>query len=68
MNNPITISVECRNCRRTVRLTVDHADWDEWNSPNRRHVQEVFPYLTASEREMFLSRICGECWDEIFGM
>lgn len=61
------VAAVCRHCGETIRLEVNRADWEEWNSPNRRHIQDIFPYLTAAEREMFLTRICGACFDTIFG-
>jgi hypothetical protein len=30
------------------------------------HVQDAFPELSAAEREMFISGICGKCWDLLF--
>lgn len=64
----ISVTVECRHCGEPICIEVYRKDWAEWNSPDRRHIQEIFPYLTAAEREMFLSRICGECWTEMFGI
>lgn len=31
-----------------------------------KHVQEAFPWLTPSEREMFLTGICDDCWGVLF--
>lgn len=32
------------------------------------HAQDAFPYLTASAREaLFVSGLCGACWDAMFG-
>lgn len=34
---------------------------------NGAYVQDAFPDISPAIREMFISRICGVCWDEIFG-
>lgn len=36
---------------------------------NGELVQSVFPELTSDERELyFITNICGNCWDEMFGV
>ena len=30
------------------------------------HLQNAFPYLSASERELIKSGTCGKCWDKMF--
>ena len=62
----ITLNIPCSECGKFVTIKVKTVDYLEWNSPSRRHVQDVFPYLTAGEREMFITRICDECFKEIF--
>jgi hypothetical protein len=29
-------------------------------------IQKAMPYLTADEREMFISGTCSDCWDKLF--
>jgi len=29
-------------------------------------IQRALPELTATQREMFISRICPNCWDRMF--
>ena len=31
-------------------------------------IQDVLYYLTEDARELLISRTCGECWDELFGV
>jgi hypothetical protein len=61
------ITKQCIRCKRWRALRVDLDDLD-------RHVRDgVFiqhaftnrngkPYLDAAERELFVSRLCTECW------
>lgn len=31
------------------------------------HIQDAFPYLTASQRELMLTGLTDDMWDEMFG-
>lgn len=30
-------------------------------------IQDAMPYLSDGEREILISKTCGECWDAMFG-
>jgi hypothetical protein len=64
--NPISIPVQCVDCREKFYFVVEHKDLVEFQSPGRRHIQDIFPYLTDDEREMLISGFCKNCWDKIF--
>lgn len=52
----------------TMELNVTGAQMQEFNSEGRvRMVQDIFPNLTASEREFIMSGYTQEDWDMIFG-
>ena len=36
-----------------------------WN-PQKDFIQEYFGELTPEQREMFLTSICSNCWNEMF--
>jgi len=40
----------------------DVADWREG-----KYIQNAMPYLSADEREILVSGICGDCFDKMFG-
>lgn len=67
MEEKITVYVPCSICREDIELQVYGKDALEYMSPDRRHVQDIFPYLSASERELLISHICPKCWDDMFG-
>lgn len=61
---PCGVLIECPHCKRTFEIVVGLTDFE--NFQKGMNVGEAFPYLNADLREMFLSQICPECWNEIF--
>ena len=61
------LKVSCRRCKKTHTLKVRVEDYMTFDSPNRPHIQDIFPYLSPAERELLISGICPICWDEMFG-
>lgn len=61
---PIVIKVSCVQCGKEFEIKVELKDWYDYN--HGKLVQNAFPYLTPDERELFLSGICGECWNKMF--
>jgi hypothetical protein len=60
----VTIVIECRDCGRLISISVESEDFYDWREG--LSVQNAFPYLGASDREMFISQTCSECWDDMF--
>lgn len=61
------VSVQCIRCGKIYNLSVNPTDWAEYCfDPERRHVQDIFPYLSPDWREMLISGTCPECWKEIY--
>lgn len=63
----IAYKIPCVLCRRFTTVEVCPEDLEEFESPFRRNVQDIFPYLDEHEREMFISKICPTCWERLFG-
>lgn len=61
----ITIEVRCISCGTVHQVTVNKRDFIEWRAGGL--IQNVMPYLTADQRELLISRICGECFNKILG-
>lgn len=59
-----TINKTCVICKKEHELKVNEADIISWQ--NGQHIQSVMPYLSASERELLISGVCGKCFDEMF--
>jgi hypothetical protein len=60
-----TVKIPCIRCNKQIKLEVRIQDLEAWKR-GESYVQVIFPYLSASEREMLISRCCGECWDKTF--
>ena len=60
------LKVSCRMCKKTHSMKVRVEDYFLFDSPNRPHIQTIFPYLSPAERELLLSQTCEECWNKMF--
>jgi len=61
---PYELKPICLDCKKIVTLKVSYPDFKAWK--NGTSIQDAFPYLTANEREILVSGICGECFDKLF--
>lgn len=61
----VMINLDCRVCGITHNLMLNLADIVKYE--NGALVQDVFPYLSANERELIISQTCGSCFDKMFG-
>ena len=67
MNNDnfVNLRVCCRCCGKEAPISVDLNDLGAWQNGDKL-VQEAFPYLSSSKRELLLTGACRECWDKMF--
>ena len=56
---------ECPFCGKVNEIHIDPNVYIEWKF-NGRSIQNVAPYMSATEREMLISGICEKCQKEIF--
>ena len=54
----------CRVCKNQVEMQVHIEDVTAWE--NGKLIQDAMPYLSADEREVLISGICGPCFDKMF--
>ena len=52
-------------CGKRYTVYIDPEDYAVWKS-GEAFVQDAFPYLTAAERELLMTQVCGECFDRMF--
>ena len=64
ISDAVTVIVGCIKCAEAKHITVGNADLDSWE--NGALIQDAMPYLSADEREILISGICGECFDNMF--
>ena len=55
----------CPFCGNTVEICVDEKEYEAWE--NGELVQNAFPSLTPAQRELFISGMCFDCQDVMFG-
>ena len=56
----------CPICGKQHKVLVREEDWELYNSPDRPHVQDIFPYLSPAERELLITGIDDECFNKMF--
>jgi hypothetical protein len=59
------LTIPCVLCSREYIVFVNAEDCNAWLSGSGL-IQDVLPYLSANDREMLISRMCPDCWDETF--
>ena len=59
------IIATCVRCGESTIINAVIADLIKWK--NGECIQNAMPYLNADEREILISKTCGDCFDEIFG-
>lgn len=62
--NKTTINKTCMTCNYTYQLEVQEKDLIAIHEG--AHIQDAMPYLNADERELLISGVCGQCFDNMF--
>lgn len=65
MDELITLEINCPFCGRLSTVVVFASSYEEYQAGAT--VQEAFPYLSASDREIIISGICRKCQLDVFG-
>jgi hypothetical protein len=61
----LAIDKECRICGRTYRILVPSRGYVLW-AKGLKHIQDAMPQVSADDRELLKSGICGRCFDKLF--
>jgi hypothetical protein len=59
-----TLWATCNKCKDQVEMAVNVDDYTSWE--NGELIQVAMPYLSAGEREVLISGVCGTCFDKMF--
>ena len=54
----------CPFCGNTIEISVDEKEFEAWE--NGELVQNAFPSLTPTQRELFITGTCFDCQSNIF--
>jgi hypothetical protein len=60
----IRIEVACPKCGTAHTIIVFKEDVKKYQQGAL--IQDAFPYMDRSVREMLISGLCSECWDKLF--
>jgi len=56
----------CIECNKVAAINATKEQMSEYFS-GESFIQDIFPNVSSDDREqLFLSGLCGECWDRIF--
>jgi hypothetical protein len=59
------VARQCVKCEDVHILLVDSDDLQRWKDGEL--IQNAMPYLSADEREILISNVCGRCFEQMFG-
>jgi len=59
------IEIRCKHCLANYAIMYNRDDMVDWLSGSKS-IQDALWYLSADERELLLSSICGKCFNEMF--
>lgn len=65
MNEKVNITKKCWHCGKEFDfyLTLEQV-WEL--DKGEKHIQVILSNLSADDRELFISGICGKCFDDMF--
>ena len=63
---PIIFTNECPGCGRIRPITATKEQIDAFYAPNRPHIQNIFPELSAADREGLITGYCDPCWVSLY--
>lgn len=66
MDNYICIEMTCPFCGEHHKVLAKYEDYNRWLSG--KLIQNAMPYMSATEREQLISKICPNCQRYIFGV
>lgn len=60
----VLLEITCRMCKTVHHISVKPSDLRRWQDGEL--IQNVFPELPPEVRELMISSVCSECFDEMF--
>lgn len=63
----IEVVTTCIFCGKQVKIVAPVEAWKAWDGGRGDHIQDALPMLSADEREVLISQVCGTCFDAACG-
>ena len=60
----VIVPAACRCCQGVFCVEVDAVGYEQWKAGEL--TQNAMPTLSAEERELLISKACGDCWNKLF--
>ncbi len=64
-SDELLCEVECPFCHKVSKVVVSSYDWMVYEM-GENLIQDCFPTLTPSERELFITGMCEDCQKNFF--
>ena len=63
------ISIKCTMCDEPQELNISEIQYQDWrlNRESLPPIQDHFPELTDDQRDLLISGVCEDCFDQLFG-
>ncbi len=58
------IKRNCLECKKLIEFVIPDYQYRAWQ--NGKHIQDAMPDTNPGEREMLISGICNDCFDDMF--
>lgn len=55
----------CEECGLRKKIAGTPEQWESYINKTK-NIQDIFPELSAADRELMLSGLCGDCFDKMF--
>lgn len=65
----VIVKSQCPICDevQTVDIPLEHVEAFKKYQAGEGDIQNLLPFLDASEREILISGVCPKCWSSVFG-
>lgn len=64
MSETYVVAKRCPICHKVTEVVVPVAGYELWQAGS--YIQDAFPELSVSDREVLKTGTCDFCWDNLF--
>lgn len=59
------ISIQCKLCKKIYDFDITEEQYEKYIHKEDL-IQNIFPEIKPELRELFISKICPDCWNKLF--